>query len=211
MFPCARLHRTFKVIKDALFSLFWQQYFDGELPFEYDQPLSNYLQDTINPVEQPNVLVENDNKPLELQHNHGFFQLPEQYEMGGNSEKDECFAESSGNLAESSDNLKDEDIDYLLDEPYPSVPDDLALNEELFLEANDLSSPVETDPTGVDILEEYLTFFDADDNLQLSFDPTELFGSEVPISGQTIPEEVIVIFPSTTVGHLGFNFESNLN
>ncbi|XP_023532223.1 NAC domain-containing protein 78-like isoform X2 [Cucurbita pepo subsp. pepo] len=167
------------------------QYFDGELPFEYDQPLSNYLQDTINPVELPNVLVENDNKPLELQHNHGFFQLPEQYEMGGNSEKDECFAESSGNLAESSDNLKDEDIDYLLDEPYPSVPDDLALNEELFLEANDLSSPVETDPTGVDILEEYLTFFDADDNLQLSFDPTELFGSEVPISGQTIPEEKV--------------------
>lgn len=148
------------------------------------------------------MLVENDNKPdvcvgdtLDLHHNHGFFQLPEQYGMGGSSGKDECFAESSGNLAESSDNLKDEDIDYLLDEPYPSGPDDLALNEESFLEANDLSNPVETDPIGIDVLEEYLTFFDADDdNFQLSFDPTELLGSEEPISGQTIPEEVNFTF-----------------
>ena len=129
----------------------------------------------------PNVLVENDNKPetcaietVELQQSHKFFQ-PEQYQMGANSEKDE-------------------DIDYLLNEPYPSVPDDLALNEELFLEANDLSNPAESDPTGFDLLEEYLTFFDADDNLHLDFEPSDILGSEEPISGQAIPEEVI--FPS---------------
>lgn len=136
---------------------------------------------------------------MDLHHSHGFFQLPEQYELGGDTVKDECFAESSGNLAESSDNFKHEDVDYLLDEPYPSVLDephssvldDLALNEESFLEANDLLNPVETDPIGFDLLEEYLTFFDADDdNLQLSFDPTEILGSEEPISGQTIPDEV---------------------
>ncbi|XP_022134024.1 NAC domain-containing protein 78-like isoform X2 [Momordica charantia] len=166
------------------------QYLDEGLPFEYAQLPSNYPEDTSNHVDLPDVLVESDTKPevcvgdtLELQHNHGFFQLPEQCGMGGN-------AESSDNFAESSDNYKHEDVDYLLDEPYPSVPDDLALNEELFLEANDLSNPVETDPIGFDVLEEYLTFFDADDdNLQLSFDPSEILGSEDPISGQAIPEE----------------------
>ncbi|XP_038886500.1 NAC domain-containing protein 78-like isoform X2 [Benincasa hispida] len=174
------------------------QYFDGELPSEYAQPQSNYLQDATNHVELPNVLVENDNKPevcagntFELQQSDDFFQLPEQYGMGGNSEKDGCFAESSGNFAESSDNFKHEDIDYLLDEPYPSILDDFALNEELFLEANDLSNPVESDPTGVDVLEEYLTFFDADDNLQLAFDPSDILGSEEPISGQATLEEKV--------------------
>lgn len=160
--------------------------------------MSNYPQDTSNHVELPNV--ENDNKPevfagntFELPQSHDFFHLPDQYGMGGNSEKDECFAESSGNFAESSDNFKQEDIDYLLEEPYPSVPDDLALNEELFLEANDLSNPVDSDPTGLDVLEEYLTFFDADDdNLQLAFDPSDVLGIEEPTSGRAILEEVIL-------------------
>lgn len=173
------------------------QFFDGELPSEYAQPLSNYPQDTSNHVELPNV--ENDNKPevfagntFELPQSHDFFHLPDQYGMGGNSEKDECFAESSGNFAESSDNFKQEDIDYLLEEPYPSVPDDLALNEELFLEANDLSNPVDSDPTGLDVLEEYLTFFDADDdNLQLAFDPSDVLGIEEPTSGRAILEEKV--------------------
>ena len=156
-----------------------------------------YPQETSNHVELPNGLVENDNKPevcagdtFELQPSLNFFQLPEQYGTGESSERDDRFAESSGNLAESSDNFNQEDINYLLDEPYPSVPDDLALNEELFLEANDLSNPVESDPSALDVLEEYFTFFDADDNLQLAFDPSDLFDSEEPISSQTTSEEV---------------------
>ncbi|XP_022939655.1 NAC domain-containing protein 78-like isoform X1 [Cucurbita moschata] len=161
-----------------------QQYFDGELPCECTQLPSNCPQDASNHVMLPNVLVENDNKPetcasetVELQQSHKFFQ-PEQYQMGANSEKDEH-------------------IDYLLDEPYPSVPDDLALNEELFLEANDLSNPAESDPTSFDLLEEYLTFFDADDNLHLDFEPSDILGGEEPISGQAIPEEVEKEFMAT--------------
>ncbi|XP_011649428.1 NAC domain-containing protein 78 isoform X1 [Cucumis sativus] len=175
-----------------------QQYFDGELPGEYGQPPLIYPQETSNHVELPNGLVENDNKPevcagdtFELQPSLNFFQLPEQYGTGESSERDDRFAESSGNLAESSDNFNQEDINYLLDEPYPSVPDDLALNEELFLEANDLSNPVESDPSALDVLEEYFTFFDADDNLQLAFDPSDLFDSEEPISSQTTSEEKV--------------------
>ncbi|KAL9258453.1 NAC domain-containing protein [Drosera capensis] len=56
----------------------------------------------------------------------------------------------------------------------------------LFLEANDLSEPVHSNPSDFELLEEYLTFFDAEDDIgkYLSFDSPERFDAEVSLPDQ---------------------------
>ncbi|KAM3282971.1 NAC domain-containing protein 78 isoform X1 [Capsicum chacoense] len=93
-------------------------------------------------------------------------------------------------IGESSQNMNSEDGDYLLNEPIENVSKDLQFNGEAFLEANDLSNPVEVDSSGYDMLEEYLTYFDANDEFQnMSFDPSVLFGNDDQISDQALLAE----------------------
>lgn len=93
--------------------------------------------------------------------------------------KEEYFVESSANV-----NLPE--FNYSLDEPYLDATDDPQLDDGLFLESNDLLNPVESDPAGFDILDEYLTFLNEDDdNSQyMAFDPSEIMGT-----GNTVSEE----------------------
>ncbi|KAK8579699.1 hypothetical protein V6N13_142868 [Hibiscus sabdariffa] len=72
---------------------------------------------------------------------------------------------------------------YVLEEPYQDVTDYLPSNDdELFLEANDFSNPIDPDSEFFDI-DEYLSFDDADDQL-LSFDYDQIVGSDIAVSGQ---------------------------
>ncbi|GAB2276827.1 hypothetical protein Dimus_011540 [Dionaea muscipula] len=60
-------------------------------------------------------------------------------------------------------------------------------DDGLFLEANDLSEPVDSNPSSdLELLEQYLTYFDAEDDIDqyLSFDSPERFDSKVSLSDQ---------------------------
>ncbi|XP_055830281.1 NAC domain-containing protein 53-like isoform X1 [Solanum dulcamara] len=90
-------------------------------------------------------------------------------------------------IGESSKNMYSEDGDYLLNEPIVNGTDDLQFNGEAFLEANDLSNPVEVDSSNFDMLEEYLTYFDANDDFQnMGFDPSVFFGNDDQILDQAL-------------------------
>ncbi|KAK6144724.1 hypothetical protein DH2020_021544 [Rehmannia glutinosa] len=86
------------------------------------------------------------------------------------------------------------DVDYLLDEPFLDSSDNLQDGDVGFLKASDLSNPIETDTTAFDMLEEYLTFFDANDDNSLFFanDPAMMLGSEDLFSNQYLPQKELV-------------------
>lgn len=103
-------------------------------------------------------------------------------------------------IGESSKNMNSEDGDYLLNEPIVNGTDDLQFNDEAFLEANDLSNPVQVDSSGFDMLEEYLTYFDANDDFQnMSFDPSVFFGNDDQISDQALLPQKVTLFSSFTL------------
>lgn len=70
-------------------------------------------------------------------------------------------------------------VNYFLNEPYLDATDNPQFSDGLYLEANDLSSTAEADSQGFAMVDEYLNFFDAnDDNSEyLTFDASEILGS----------------------------------
>lgn len=98
-----------------------------------------------------------------------------------------------------------ENLDFLLDESFFESLDNLPYgdegfieaNDEGFIEANDLSNPSETDTAALDMLEEYLTYFDANDDSSLYFssDSAMMLNNEDLFSGQTLlPQKVKMHF-----------------
>ncbi|XP_016467787.2 NAC domain-containing protein 78 [Nicotiana tabacum] len=84
-------------------------------------------------------------------------------------------------MSEPSKNVNSEDVDYLLNEPIETATDTLQSNDGAFLEASDLSRPIDT--SSFDMLEEYLTFFDADDDFQnMGFNPPMMTGGDDHVS-----------------------------
>lgn len=162
------------------------QDFEKSFPSE-NTPLPLFFYgDTSNNIEHYGDFVEDHQRPViatgetsELRHGQEFVDAPEQYEMETKPVKEEYFVESSANV-----NLPE--FNYSLDEPYLDATDDPQLGDGLFLESNDLLNPVESDPAGFDILDEYLTFLNEDDdNSQyMAFDPSEIMGT-----GNTVSEE----------------------
>lgn len=157
------------------------------IPFENTPPSLNfYYGDTSNHVENYGEFIEDYQKPIigfgetsELRHDQELVHIPEQYGMDTKLVKDEYFVEPSNGM----DSAK---LNYSVDEPYLNATDNHPLGDGLYLESNDLSNPVEADPAGFDMLDEYLTFFNTDDdNLQyMCFDPSEIMGTENPVSDQ---------------------------
>lgn len=93
-------------------------------------------------------------------------------------------------MSEPSNSVNAEDVDYLLDEPIVTATDNLQFNDGAFLEASDLSRPIEVDTSGFDMLEEYLTFFDADDDFQsMGFNPPLMMGGDDHVSDLASLEE----------------------
>lgn len=110
---------------------------------------------------------------LEQPDDHNLFDLPLQYNTDANSVKHEYIGEPSSNA-------NSVDVDFLLYEPFLDATDNLQSDGGAFLETNDLKHPVDADPSGFGMLDDFLTFFDAnDDNIPyMTFDPSEIMGSE---------------------------------
>lgn len=93
-------------------------------------------------------------------------------------------------MSEPSNSVNAEDVDYLLDEPIVTATDNLQFNDGAFLKASDLSRPIEVDTSSFDMLEEYLTFFDADEDFQsMGFNPSMMIGGDDHVSDLASPEE----------------------
>ncbi|KAH0745385.1 hypothetical protein KY285_007042 [Solanum tuberosum] len=147
----------------------------ASLPLDYSYGENGSTEETNNSSDSQNWLQQPDEvKPIDLavQQNFNAEQVNHDY------------------IGESSKNVNSEDGDYLLNEPIVNGTDDLQFNDEAFLEANDLSNPVQVDNSGFDMFEEYLTYFDANDDFQnMSFDPSVFFGNDDQISDQALLPE----------------------
>ncbi|KAG8390565.1 hypothetical protein BUALT_Bualt01G0096700 [Buddleja alternifolia] len=89
-------------------------------------------------------------------------------------------------VGESSNSGNSDYLNYLLDEPFMDSSDNLQFGDEGFIEANDLSNPVETNNSAIDMLEEYLSFFDANDDEYFTNDPMAMLGSEDLVQNQAL-------------------------
>lgn len=162
--------------------------------------MNYYHVETSNYVEHSGNSTGDENKPIintgeihyvsDLPNEQNLFILPGQYENEAKSVRREYIAESSNKAAYDVHN------DYLLAEPLMEDSNAPLFSEGLFLEAGDLSNLMEPnmggDSTVFDMVDEYLNFFDANDD-NLSFDPSELMGSDTAVSEQVpVPEKVII-------------------
>ncbi|CAN4114298.1 unnamed protein product [Withania somnifera] len=142
----------------------------ASLPLDYSNGENGSTEETNNSSDAQNWLERPDElKPIDLALRQNFDANQVNHEYIGESNK----------------NMNSEDGNYLLNEPIEKMTDYLQINDEAFLEANDLSNPVEVDSSGFDMLEEYLTYFDANDDFQImEFDPSVLFRNDDQISDQ---------------------------
>ncbi|TXG49415.1 hypothetical protein EZV62_025290 [Acer yangbiense] len=165
-----------------------EQNVDIAIQSENACPLNFFYGDSSNFVEHSRDLSENEQKPIigtretrgpELQVGQQFSDLPEQYEMDTRPVKDEFVVESSNNADLG-------DVNYLLDEPFMDATANLPFNDGLYLEANDLSNTIEPNSAAFDMVDEYLTFFDANDvnGEYLTFDASEILGIENNVPDQ---------------------------
>ncbi|XP_022957061.1 NAC domain-containing protein 53-like [Cucurbita moschata] len=164
-------------------------------------PFNFYYGETSNSIEQPDNFIEDDQKAAvgicetsELPDGQTLFVLPDECGLRDRLVKHEYLAESSNDAdANAADEVDAGDVDgrYVLNEPFFSTSDNLSFSDELLLESNELSNPTESDPAAFDVLEEYLTFFDADgENEDMSFDPSEILGSDSSVPDQSVVSEV---------------------
>ncbi|XP_042507861.1 NAC domain-containing protein 53-like [Macadamia integrifolia] len=181
-------------------------------------PLNFYYGDGCNDLEQAGGFpMDNQNvfigragqgdlpKPAEDQK---FLDFPEQYQMDPAPIKDEYF--------ELNDFLNPVDGDYIADNPVndemksSNASDNFPVDDGTFLEIKDLQNPVEAVPSGLEMLDEYLTYFDAVDNDLVSgpLDSSKILESEYPILDQSAfnqtvnsgTEELAIPQPSNSLG-----------
>ncbi|KAK6929143.1 NAC domain [Dillenia turbinata] len=102
--------------------------------------------------------------------NEQFFGLPVEDEM-------DAFVKNSFSI-EPSDNGNAVDAIYSLDAaPFLDANDSLPSDDGAFIETDDLMDPAQPDTSGFDMLEDYLTYFDADGGSQyLNLDSSEVDG-----------------------------------
>ncbi|GMP68552.1 hypothetical protein CsSME_00028137 [Camellia sinensis var. sinensis] len=167
-----------------------EQILDADIPLEHvPLPLSFNYEDNSSHVQKPVDFVDHAQKLLvgmgesycvpEQPDGQKLFDLPVQKDMDAESVKHE-------NIGEASYSVNAVDEDYLLDEPFFDATGNTLFDDGAFLETNDLSNPIEADPSGFDMVEEYLKYFDADDsNLQfVDSDSLKMMGSENLVSDQ---------------------------
>ncbi|KAI8030987.1 NAC domain-containing protein 78 [Camellia lanceoleosa] len=167
-----------------------EQILDAEIPAEdVPPPLSFYYGDDGNQVQELVDFVDDAQKLLVATDEsycvpgqpdgQKLFDLPAQTNMDTKPVRHEY-------IGEPSNAVNSVDVDYLLDEPFMDAIVNTPFDEGLFLETNDLSNPIEADPSSFGMLEDYLTYLDADgDNSQfMAFDSLKMMGSEDLVSGQ---------------------------
>ncbi|XP_020548879.1 NAC domain-containing protein 78 isoform X2 [Sesamum indicum] len=165
-------------------------YLDGDDLEQFQPADGSYGEETAESVNDTQQLLVNAGEQYceaEQHEDKNFYDLPAPYDMTVRAVKHEYIGESSksGNS---------DDLDYLLDEPFLDSSDNLQYGNGGFIESNDLpNSAAETNTSAFDMLEEYLTFFGAnDDNAQhFAYDPSVMLGSEELISDQALlPQEL---------------------
>ncbi|KAF8039128.1 hypothetical protein BT93_B1622 [Corymbia citriodora subsp. variegata] len=148
-------------------------------------PPNFYHGETSQGTEHSNDLNEEEQKPLIdtnaiqaglQQPDEQFFVLPEQYRM-------EMKAIEKGYIGQSDDNANPVDANYLLDEPYLDAAENHLPGDEFYLQTNDLDNFFGEDAADFAV-EDYLTFFDADDENVLPYESSQL-PSENALSDHT--------------------------
>lgn len=153
-------------------------------------PPNFYHGETSNYVEHPGDFAEGDMKSMVGMENSGlgneqaFYELPEQYEMDAKPVKDEYCVQPG-------ENANPVDVDYEFDNQFLNAIGTPPFGEGLFLETNDLSYPVEAGPTDFDMVDEYLNYFDVEnDNSQfLAFDSSQIMGVENTLTHEDLPSQ----------------------
>ncbi|GMP22514.1 hypothetical protein CsSME_00000502 [Camellia sinensis var. sinensis] len=180
-----------------------EQILDAEIPAEdVPPPLSFYYGDDGNQVQEPVDFVDDAQKLLVATDesycvsgqpdDQKLFDLPAQTNMDTKPVRHEY-------IGEPSNAVNSVDVDYLLDEPFMDAIGNTPFDEGLFLETNDLSNPIEADPSSFGMLEDYLTYFDADGgNSQfMAFDSSKMTGSVDLVSGQASLAQKVILTLST--------------
>lgn len=156
-------------------------------------PLNFYHGETSNYVEHSGDFSEADLKPMigmensEIGDEEPFFGLPEQHEMRAKPVKDEYCVQPS-------DNVDPADLNYAFGEQFLNATNTPPFGEGLYLETNDLSKPVEEDPADFGLLDEYLNFFDVDDDSQfLALDSSQIMGIENSLTQEEPPLQKVQV------------------
>ncbi|GAB2286902.1 hypothetical protein Dimus_021290 [Dionaea muscipula] len=189
-----------------------QDFSDQGLDVEFlmnDPPAFTLIQeDGCNSVEIPgNLSSGNEQKPLiEMLENpltlefdnddQNFFHLPFQLEGDTNTVKNEYPPPEDGNNSNNPASAwpteptqeADTDAPYAHDQPPQDSVCNALSDDGLFLEANDLSEPADSNPSDLDLLEQYLAYFDAEDDIvnYLSFNSPERLDAEICLPDQAV-------------------------
>ncbi|GMH13291.1 hypothetical protein Nepgr_015132 [Nepenthes gracilis] len=165
---------------------------NAEFPSEVAPPLLNfYHEDCSNHVEDSRELTGNEQTQLigGIENQHGedvtdgqkFFDLHVESDINTNSVNNEYVSANYIPAMQSTDSVTDAPF-YAVQPCLDGV--DVPFDDGLFLEANDLLEPIGVNPSEFDMLQQCLTFFDAEDDIEqyLAFDPSELMGTDAPLS-----------------------------
>ncbi|XP_030440262.1 NAC domain-containing protein 78-like [Syzygium oleosum] len=152
-------------------------------------PLNFHHGETSQGTEHSNDLTEDEQKPLietnavqagSQQQDEQFFVLPEQYRR-------EMKAIEKGYIDQSDDNANPVDANYFLNGPYLDGAEDHLPGDEFYLQTNDLANLLGEDAADFAV-DDYLTFFDADDENVLPYESSQL-PSENALSDHTLNAE----------------------
>ncbi|GAB4836390.1 hypothetical protein Ancab_001301 [Ancistrocladus abbreviatus] len=181
----------------------FDQTLDVEVPSIVAPPPSSfYYEDSHNYDVESRDLTGNDHKPftgisenqhgLEVLDDSKFFNLPLEPEIDTAAVKNEYMVEQSSAVNHGSNNYMPPEtsidaassVPFGNGEPCEDIVNNVPFNDGLFLEANDLSEPVESNPLDFDTLEQYLTIFDVEDDIEkyLNFDSPEPLAADVSMS-----------------------------
>ncbi|KAH6784138.1 hypothetical protein C2S52_009097 [Perilla frutescens var. hirtella] len=149
---------------------------DSPLPSNLQPADGSFVEDTAESVnDDPALLLNAGDQYCEPQQyeDNNVYDLPAPFDMDVRAVKHEFIGESS-----KSENF--DELDFLLDEPFQENPDDITYGNVGFIEASDLSHPIETNTSPLDMLEEYLTFYDAnvDNSQDFACDPLAMLENE---------------------------------
>ncbi|OMO88835.1 No apical meristem (NAM) protein [Corchorus capsularis] len=157
----------------------------GNMPENAFLPANFYYGESSNQAEHSRDFNEDYQKPIFVHaaesdsrphHEHAFSSMP------SNEIPAEEVPVKDEYVLEPIENINNVDYNYFLNEPYLDVNDYLPSNDGFYLEANDLSNPIDPESEYFDF-EEYLTFDDADDQ-PLALDSDPMVGNKIPVSDQ---------------------------
>ncbi|KAG6389778.1 hypothetical protein SASPL_151252 [Salvia splendens] len=138
----------------------------------------SFVEGTAESVDDgPKLLLNADDQYGELEQ----YDIPAPFDM-------DVRAVKHGFIGESSKSGNSDELDFLLDEPFQENPDYLPYGNVGFIEASDLSHPVEANTTHDDMLEEFFKLYDAnvDNSQDFAYDSLAMLGSEDLIPGEPL-------------------------